>query len=218
MKLEQDDFVIDFNNTLVDLSNLVSTRVRRRSTLKEPPHGSPKRPPRKRLYPLIPAPDSIEKEQLTREMDQFATEITFASRKNNFQFKSSLGDVSCLGLEGSSRNDNKSSRKPLRTESFSTPQSPSREEDRDKPEIHKEERSGHIQIEVYPGVLSPLRDAKETKRALLMRRCRDTACLDCMAKLRCIQDAEYILCPNCKVISPLSTENGYGVGLGIFIL
>jgi hypothetical protein len=73
-------------------------------------------------------------------------------------------------------------------------------------------------ITVAPGVKLPLRGAQETMAALrrLSGDCRHgsssskrrsdfatTQCWTCEAYLCCLRDAEYVLCPRCRVISPL---------------
>lgn len=211
----KDDFVIDFNNQLVDLSNLISTRVRRKSTLKEVPILSPKRPPRRRLYPIVPTIDSIEKDQLTREIDQLVIENSYASRKNNLRESYLLPSIPLLQEEY----DQTYSRPRPGTAIF-CPASYSRKEEEKIKASSKSDKYGEdgpLHIEVYPGVFSPLRGANETNRAISLGCFKDTSCFDCMARIRCIQDAEYVLCPTCKVISPLLTEKGHGVGLGLLI-
>jgi hypothetical protein len=211
----KDDLVIDFNNQLVDLSNLLSTRAQRRSTLKEVPLLSPKRPPRRRLYPIVPTADSIEKEQLTKEMEQLTLENSYAPRKHNLRDTYNLQSVPLLQEDY----PHPPLSPPPRpgTATFCSPRC-SLKEDEKIAKISKENGSyGSMQIEVYPGVFAPLRGAEETSRAFALQRFRDATCFDCSAKLRCIQDAEYVLCPKCKVISPLLTENGHGIGLGLMI-
>lgn len=74
------------------------------------------------------------------------------------------------------------------------------------------------QIEIAPGIFAPLRGSLETLRALQRGDCITVMCMCCSAKLTCLSDAEYVLCPDCRVISPIElpgkTEIG-GVGLGV---
>jgi hypothetical protein len=209
----KDDLVIDFNNQLVDLSNLLSTRAQRRSTFKEVPILSPKRPPRRRLYPLVPTADSIEKEQLTKEMEQLTLENSYAPRKHNLRDTFNLQRVPLLQEDYP--------HPPLSprpgTATFCSPRCSRKEDDKIAKMSQENGSDGPMQIEVYPGIFAPLRGAEETNRAFALQRYRDATCFDCSAKLRCIQDAEYVLCPKCKVISPLLTENGRGIGLGLLI-
>ena len=74
------------------------------------------------------------------------------------------------------------------------------------------------EIEIAPGVRKPLRSAKETIRAVARDCFVPTVCVVCdkHPTIFCVADAEYILCPNCKTISPM--EGGeYGVGLGFTV-
>jgi len=92
-----------------------------------------------------------------------------------------------------------------------------------------------ISVEITPGVYAPLRGSDETWYALRTGNVADMHCLCCLALLYCISDAEYVLCPECKVISPVELcstgvfnsdgSSGYGkpvisngcggVGLGV---
>ena len=75
-------------------------------------------------------------------------------------------------------------------------------------------------IEVFPGMSVPLRGSEETQIAITCNQIRTAKCLDCTLSLSCVEDAEYILCPLCRCVSPLAlTEKGvpaggFGVGLG----
>lgn len=71
-------------------------------------------------------------------------------------------------------------------------------------------------IEVQPGVNLPLRGKDETLQAIACNFSLQTICMVCSLELACIADAEYVLCPVCKSISPIdsNTGNGGGVGLG----
>jgi hypothetical protein len=77
-------------------------------------------------------------------------------------------------------------------------------------------------IEVSPGEYLRLRGAEETWRAIRVDFCMPSECICCTLTLFCIQDAAFVLCPACRVISPMtltaggafqSSSNG-GVGLG----
>lgn len=77
-----------------------------------------------------------------------------------------------------------------------------------------------MQIEIEPGFFAPLRGAEETWAAMSMGRIAHVACLCCELPLQCISDAEYVLCPECKVVSPVFHNSGTaggrgGVGLGL---
>jgi hypothetical protein len=75
-------------------------------------------------------------------------------------------------------------------------------------------------IEVSPGLYLPLRGADETWRAIECDFYEPTACLICSLTIFCIQDADYVLCPACRVVNPMDgrgdchTVNTGSVGLG----
>jgi hypothetical protein len=59
-----------------------------------------------------------------------------------------------------------------------------------------------IELEIEPGVMSHLRGSKETWRAIQRGYTVDVVCFACMTALVCIADAEYVLCPDCRTVSP----------------
>lgn len=71
-------------------------------------------------------------------------------------------------------------------------------------------------IEVTPGVRMRLRGAQETWQAVQDDFYMPCSCLfGCSEIMFCIQDAGFVICPDCKTISPLecgSTEGGVGLG------
>lgn len=71
-------------------------------------------------------------------------------------------------------------------------------------------------IEVAPGEFMRLRGAHETWKAIQNDFYLPCACICCELTLFCIQDATYVLCPECQVVNPLEKIDGYdgGVGLG----
>ena len=71
-------------------------------------------------------------------------------------------------------------------------------------------------IEIAPGVTANLRGATETWACIRNDFFLPTTCFACELEMCCILDASFVLCPHCKVISPLEgneAPNG-GVGLG----
>ena len=71
-------------------------------------------------------------------------------------------------------------------------------------------------LEIAPGVTARLRGAQETMNCIANDFYLPTTCFACETNLFCIMDADYVLCPLCKVVSPVS-ENGDtdgGIGLG----
>lgn len=73
-------------------------------------------------------------------------------------------------------------------------------------------------IEVSPGEHLRLRGADETWRAIHNDFYIPCACICCEVTLFCIQDAVFVLCPQCLIVSPLEgvVFDGYdgGVGMG----
>ena len=84
---------------------------------------------------------------------------------------------------------------------------------------HRKENSGATKckmIEIAPGEFMRLRGAHETWKAIQDDFYLPCACFCCDLTLFCIQDATYVLCPQCQVVNPLEKIDGYdgGVGLG----
>ena len=78
-----------------------------------------------------------------------------------------------------------------------------------------------ITMEIMPGVNVIVRGNLETRNAICHGTIRQTFCLDCCSSLGVIQDAEYVLCPMCRSLTPMAVsltpeelEGAYGVGLG----
>jgi hypothetical protein len=72
-------------------------------------------------------------------------------------------------------------------------------------------------IEISPGVHVRLRGADETWRAIEQDYYMPTECLCCQATIFCIQNADFVLCPDCRVVSRMedsSSQGMGGVGLG----
>lgn len=71
-------------------------------------------------------------------------------------------------------------------------------------------------IQVAPGEWLPLRGAAETWAAVQSDFYMPTGCVCCEQTIFCIQDAAFVLCPICKVVSPGFGEEAMegGVGLG----
>ena len=76
-----------------------------------------------------------------------------------------------------------------------------------------------LMLEVAPGLEVKLRGSSETHRAIKKWEIIQVECLECAVQLHCIEDAEFLLCPLCRCVSPLSISgqvktNANGVGLG----
>ena len=60
--------------------------------------------------------------------------------------------------------------------------------------------------EVWPGVYEPLRSAQETWGAIENDFFVPSICVTCHTHMFCIQDSRFVLCPQCRVVSPLHQE------------
>jgi hypothetical protein len=72
-------------------------------------------------------------------------------------------------------------------------------------------------IEISPGVQVCLRGADETWKAIENDYYMPAECICCESTIFCIQDADYVLCPDCRVVSRMegiSSRGMGGVGLG----
>lgn len=72
-----------------------------------------------------------------------------------------------------------------------------------------------LELEIQPGVFVPLRGTAETVDAMNHNFILHTTCFACTAKVLCIADSEYVLCPVCKVVSPIEHNIGSGTGVGL---
>lgn len=70
-------------------------------------------------------------------------------------------------------------------------------------------------VEVIPGTYVKLRGSVETWEAIQMGRTIRSACLSCTVILLCIHDADMVMCPVCKSISPVERDGFGGGGLGL---
>eukprot|EP00977_Amphora_coffeiformis_P015543 scaffold4552_cov161-Amphora_coffeaeformis.AAC.6 len=66
--------------------------------------------------------------------------------------------------------------------------------------------SCHI-VELLPGVYEPLRSAQETWGAIERDFFIPSTCITCQAHIFCIQDSRFVLCPQCRVVSPLHPQD-----------
>ena len=82
-------------------------------------------------------------------------------------------------------------------------------------------KMGATMIEVSPGEFLRLRGADETWKAIHNDFYVPSACVMCDMTIFCIQDAVFVLCPECLVVSPIEgvVYDGYdgGVGMGFTI-
>ncbi|CAB9529907.1 expressed unknown protein [Seminavis robusta] len=86
-----------------------------------------------------------------------------------------------------------------------------------------DETSGGMQIEVSPGVSTRVRSVGETMTAIRNDFFVPVFCLGCALDLFCIADAQFVLCPACRVVSPVEAQlctskddtKPRGLGLGV---
>jgi hypothetical protein len=72
-------------------------------------------------------------------------------------------------------------------------------------------------IEISPGVHVRLRGADETWKAIANDYYMPTECICCESTIFCIQNADYVLCPDCRVVSRMNDPSSHimgGAGLG----
>lgn len=84
--------------------------------------------------------------------------------------------------------------------------------------------SDPLEVEVFPGVFMMLRGSEETWQAVQANHICNAFCICCGSSLYCIRDADFVLCPDCRAISPVYNGSedklkdakrvGGGVGLG----
>ena len=74
-------------------------------------------------------------------------------------------------------------------------------------------------VEISPDVYVRLRGADETWACIEQDFYMPAVCFGCSAELCCIQDADFVLCPTCRVVSPMNgivdvdhCEGGVGLG------
>lgn len=84
-----------------------------------------------------------------------------------------------------------------------------------------------VEVEIGPGVWMELRGADETWTAIMNGGYCPATCFGCSLELLCVLDAEYVLCPECRVVNPIfedalgmraeflgGDQKAFGVGLG----
>lgn len=61
-------------------------------------------------------------------------------------------------------------------------------------------------IEITPNVYYPLRGAEETSVSIRNGTCAHVACLSCHSVLACVKDCVMVICPVCRVLSPVENN------------
>lgn len=77
-----------------------------------------------------------------------------------------------------------------------------------------------VQIEVTPGHSAPVRSSQETIQALERGYAEVLSCMVCENALAVVADCQYVLCPDCRVVFPMTLDTGsarppHGVGLAL---
>ena len=73
-------------------------------------------------------------------------------------------------------------------------------------------------IDIAPGISARLRGAQETWSCIQNDTFLPTQCVCCALTMCCMEDAQYVLCPACRVVSPLAAGRSHGgVGLGFTV-
>lgn len=89
---------------------------------------------------------------------------------------------------------------------------------------YPEDDLAYEQIQVADGVYMRLRGSQETQKAWDKGECIQTICFVCDVKLACVPDCDGVICPLCRLVSPVDyvpRAAGFGpsrvggVGLGI---
>jgi hypothetical protein len=79
-------------------------------------------------------------------------------------------------------------------------------------ELSRSQMPSQSSIEISPGIQVRLRGADETWKAIEHDYYMPTECICCESTIFCIQDADYVLCPGCRVVSRLEGSSSRGVG------
>jgi hypothetical protein len=78
--------------------------------------------------------------------------------------------------------------------------------------LSRHNQRGLAEVEICPGVWRKLRGADETWEAVMAGDYIPTTCLDCCLSLLVIANAEMVVCPSCRVVSPiLDEDSGFSV-------
>ena len=156
------------------------------------PSSSTLSKPKKPLPPLPSWVESPEKLACKLKCKCFIDEDKSSS--SHHRESSQQADVSCVDV--------------YRQESIRSVQStysagPARAEE----EQDNNASSTRSQIEVAPGHYMPLRGSAETMAAVESGMARTVICMVCQATLLCVPDAELVVCPDCRLLSPLPADS-----------
>ena len=87
----------------------------------------------------------------------------------------------------------------------------------DQGDYRDNQKPEHRMVEVTPGYFVPLRGSAETLEAVHKGRIQHAMCFVCKLRIVCVEDADMVICPTCRTISPLEGVGGGigGLGLGL---
>lgn len=85
---------------------------------------------------------------------------------------------------------------------------------------HSHVQQRPVEVEIQPGIFAKLRGSEETLQAMERGFVSICPCMSCSCALACIADAEFVLCPDCLVVSRKEDDDyeigpKRGVGLGL---
>lgn len=89
---------------------------------------------------------------------------------------------------------------------------------RQQPPVRQQQsKDTTIYVEIAPHVTARLRGARETWQCVKHDFFIPACCVSCRTNLFCIMDANFMICPVCKVVGPLQggADQGYNGGVGI---
>jgi hypothetical protein len=85
--------------------------------------------------------------------------------------------------------------------------------------LHRPRPWDRLQVELLPGHFVPLIGSEETWQAFCADNVIDVECSSCQVFLYCKNTAEMVLCPGCRMISPIDQVGigAEGLGLGLTV-
>jgi len=235
-QLRDDELLIDVGNQIVDLSNLVSPKGKSGQ-----PVTTRKKTPANGIYPSLElfkqipeiSTSEIWRNSLTKKQQLFGSGDQQMMRRDPVspratQLKAPPNASSDPFVPGPGAFD-VTPTKPTERKAFSDFMN---EEPCPSPiasSTSSFDRSTHssqspLSIEIAPGVSAPLRGSTESYEAIQQGFSVTCSCFCCATNLVCIADADYVLCPDCRVVSPVccdlkpppsSCPRKGGVGLGL---
>ena len=78
--------------------------------------------------------------------------------------------------------------------------------------FYNDDDCAHEKIEVAAGVFMRLRGSQETQEAWDRGECIETTCFVCDIQLACVRDCDSVICPECRLVSPVDVRIPLGRG------